>query len=337
MLYSNIPDFSRMNDQRSTRTPDARSIPAQWHRPITPGVPHVAGPSRKSRRFIVMALVALLGGYFLLFGVNSSSGVIHALSNAAEQRAAEAAAQAAAAAQKARMDTYATTVNKIIAEHTGQDIAVSSVDVSDGAITSLGDNGTFTGASTAKLITAIAVLRQVESGDISLTDKISGISVQTLLKNMVVNSDNAAWEALNGYLTHETLADYMTRLGWTDYDPDVNTFIPADMARLMQQFYTGKLVDSEHKQLLLSYMGQSIKQDYIVGSVQQYGTGYTVYHKAGWLEGLMHDVAIISNGKKTIVLTIYTYTGYGVGDNADTQATFHAITEAAMAAYFPVS
>lgn len=338
MLYSNLPDLSRNSSGRYSRAPAPRSmpsIPAQWHQPV------VVVPTRRTRRFMLAAVIAALGGYLLLFGINSQSGVIHALSNAVEQRKADEAAQTAAAAaavaKKARLQTYETTVNQIIAAHPDQDIAVSSIDVSDNSLTSLGDDGTFTGASTAKLITAIAVLHEIESGDMTLNDKISGVSVQTLLKKMVVNSDNNAWEALNAYLTHATLQDYMTSLGWTKYDPDVNTFVPAEMARLIQQFYEGKLVNGAHKALLLSYMKQSVKQDYIVDSVQSYGSDFTVYHKAGWLDGLMHDVAIISNGKTTIVLTIYTYTGYTDGDNADNQATFKAITQAALAAYFPAS
>jgi beta-lactamase class A len=60
-----------------------------------------------------------------------------------------------------------------------------------------------------------------------------------------------------------------------------------------------------------------------------------VYHKAGWLDGLMHDVAIISNGQKTIVLSIYSYNKVSEGDSPANQEVFKQITQAALQAYFP--
>jgi beta-lactamase class A len=281
---------------------------------------------------LAAVFVVFIFGFILIHSLAGSGTFAEAFSSITTS-----SDEKAAAAKEIRMQEYKTTVDKIIAAHPDQNIAVSSIDLSDNSLTALGDSGTYTGASTAKLITAIAILHQTELGTITLSDDLNGVTVRTLLQNMIVNSDNDAWLTLNTYLTHETLGNYMTTLGWKDYDPDVNTFIPADMARLMQKFYEGKLINDSHKQFLLGLMQQANKQDYIVDSVQTAGSGYTVYHKAGWLDGLMHDVAIINDGKKTIVLTIYTYSDDAAGDCAANQTTFKDITAAAMQAYFPSS
>lgn len=249
-----------------------------------------------------------------------------------------AAAAKATAEKQARMQTYTDTVNKLIAANPSVDIAVSTADTTSDAASdsiSLGDQGTFTGASTAKLITALTLLHQIEQGKLTLNTRIQGQTASALLQDMVINSDNDAWQTLNDYLTHPLLKSYMAELGFTEYDPDVNTFLPSDMTLLMKKFYNGQLLNKSDTDLLLSEMQQANKQEYIVDSVP---AGYTVYHKAGWLDGLMHDVAIISNGQKAIVLSIYTYSGDNtVGDNQSNQDLFKQITAAALQAYFPAN
>lgn len=246
-----------------------------------------------------------------------------------------AAAAKETAAKQARMKTYIDTVNSLIAANPSEDIAVSTADVSSDSASdsiTLGDQGTFTAASTGKLITAVTFMNQVEQGKATLGTYIDGQTAGSLLQTMIVNSDNDAWHSLNDYLTHPVLESYMTQLGMTEYDPDANTVLPSDMTLLMKKFYNGQLLNKSDTDLLLSYMQQANKQEYIVSDVP---AGYTVYHKAGWLDGLMHDVAIISNGQKAIVLSIYTYSGDNtLGDNQANQALFKQITTAALQAYF---
>lgn len=244
-------------------------------------------------------------------------------------------AEKAAAAQKIRMDSYTTTVNQLIAAHPEENITVSTIDLSSGSALTLGDKGTYTAASTAKIITAVTLLHEVEEGQMSLSTEIDGQTAQDLLQNMIINSDNDAWHSLNDYMTHDALAAYMTQLGWTHYDTDNNTLLPSEMASLVQKLYKGQILDQAHTQQLLALMQQANKQEYIVDSVP---AGYTVYHKAGWLDGLMHDVAVVSNGKKAIVLAIYTYNNNSDNnDNPASQALFKQITDAALQAYFPAS
>jgi beta-lactamase class A len=222
-----------------------------------------------------------------------------------------------------RIQTYTDTINSLVAANRDENITVSTIDLSNDSRLTLGDPGTYTAASTAKMITAITLLHEVEQGRATLNKSLEGQKARQLLQNMVVNSDNAAWQTLNSYLTHDTLKTYMSQLGLVEYDPDVNTVQPSDI---------GELLDKTHTGLLLSYMKQANKTEYIADNVP---AGFSVYHKAGWLEGLMHDVAIISNGQKTIVLAIYTFNPTAPGDSAANQELYKSITQAALKAYFP--
>lgn len=230
-----------------------------------------------------------------------------------------------------RMKSYTATVNALVASRPNQTITVSTRDLSGNSTLTLGSPGTYTGASTSKLISAITYLDQVERGKTTLDRKIQGETARFWLQRMIVHSDNGAWQNINDYLTHPTLRTYMARQGWTEYDPSVNSLLPSEMATLMQQLYQGDLLDKEHTTLLLDLMRDANKQDYIASAVPE---GYTVYHKAGWLNGLMHDVAIISDGKKTIVLAIYTFQESGEADGPENRELFRAITKAALQAYF---
>jgi beta-lactamase class A len=301
--------------------------------------PAVSTKRRSVVKPLVATFVMALVAFTLFKGYAGSHSVAQAIAQSSPVAqvakmvdSTPSAAQKAAADKESRMQTYTKTVNDLIAAHPGENIAVSTIDLSDGNSLTVGDQGTFTAASTAKLITAITLLHQADLGQTSLAKKVDGQTIGTLLKNMIVNSDNDAWNSLNyHYLSHATLKSYMTSQGYSEYDPDANTLLPVNMAQLIKKLYEGELLGKENTDLLLSYMQQANKREYIVAGIP---SGYTVYHKAGWLDGLMHDVAIISNGQNTIVLAIYTYNGTSDGDVAANQDLFKQITSAALQAYF---
>lgn len=344
MLYSNLPYYRRASSVRP-RPLEQRAAPRSTTgqkpiRSVTRGIPvrppvAAAAPNRLADIFgqlrarlqpsmLIVFVVAIVGFVFVQHIILPGIGrAFSSLTTSSEEKSKKS--------MEARMETYADTVNKLIAARPGANIAVSTYDLSDGSSKTLGDPGTFTAASTAKLITAITLLHQSENDGASLSRKLDGVSAGDHLRNMIVDSDNDAWQRLNDYVTHDNLQAYMASLGWTEYDPEINTLLPADMARLMAKLYEGKLLSREHTDLLLGYMQDANKQEYIVDAVPD---GYRVYHKAGWLDGLMHDVAIISDGKKTIALAIYTFSSDEQGDSLANEKLFAAATRAAVKAYF---
>jgi hypothetical protein len=272
---------------RRPQAPRTRNTASYISRPVTTPSPRqtrqalfeknmrtTAQPAKTRRLFkrpLVAALAIALIGFTVFHGFSKSHNVAQAIVSASPIADAKklidpsaSAAAKAASAQEERMNTYQKTVNAIIAAHSDESIAVSTADVSSEAASSsitLGDQGTFTGASTAKLITAVTLLHQIEQGKLTINTRIKGQAAGTLLQDMIINSDNVAWQTLNDYLTHPTLKNYMAQLGFVEYDPDVNTFLPSDMTLLMKKFYNGQVLNKSNTDLLLSYMKQANKQE----------------------------------------------------------------------------
>jgi beta-lactamase class A len=320
--HSSVPSAWSRPERAAYRQPAAKST-SGWSFPKL-DLPRLRFPIRP--RQAAVAGVLLLMGISFMTGTFPPSAITQAFAGLTTSEA-----EKAEEARKVRMDKYAADINRIIAARAGQNIAVSTIDLSDGKALTLGDQGTFTAASTAKLVTAITLLHEVETGKISLNKYISGVRAGDLLERMIVDSDNIAWQALNDYLTHDTLQAYTAQLGWTDYDTDINSLLPSDMAVLAAKLYKGELLDAANTRLLLGLMQDANRQEYIVTNVPV--AGFTVYHKAGWLDGLMHDVAIIESGKKSIALAIYTFSDDSEGDSLANQELFAEITRATLSAY----
>ena len=272
--------------------------------------------SLRTRAYLVMAVMLFVGGYA------AWNNHVSAEALAAHQ----AQLQAAAEAQR-KADAFGDQVQALL---TGQTDMLSIAVASDTqSVKTYGSTDTFDGASTAKLLTAADYLHHVEQGSASLTQKIDGRSAQSWLRAMIVQSDDTAWAALNGYLTHDDLVTYGNSIGFTNYDPEVNTFTASDVARLMQQLYTGKLLNTSHRALLLNYLSSANYRQYIVAAVPSTDT---VYHKVGWDGDTINDAAIITKGQKYAVLVIFS-NGNGSYDTAARTQLIHTITNDAVAAY----
>lgn len=200
---------------------------------------------------------------------------------------------------------FESKLKKIIAQNSDVEISVTIIDLDTNASYDYGLSPTipYEAASVAKLITAACVLHQVEAGKLSLTQSIQGKSIQSIMQKMIVESDNASWKLLNDKLGHPTLNTYASSIGMKTYDSDVNQVVPKDIALLLQKLYRYQLVTKEHSKLLLSYMANANRTDFLKAGIP---SGVSFYHKAGWVEDRDHDAAIIDNGDRRLALVVFT-------------------------------
>lgn len=227
--------------------------------------------------------------------------------------------------------TYKAAIQAVFDANPDIRATVITVNLKTGQKVQLGSTEPYTAASTAKLLTAVTYFLQVEKGAASL-DKImsNGQSAQYNLQQMIVLSDNDCWTVLNKYLTHAKLSAEATAIGMTAYDPDNNVLAANDTALLLQQLYDGKLINQANREMLLGWMEKANYRENIVAAVP---AGYTVYHKVGILDDLLHDAAIITKGDEALELVIYT-DGGGTYESDAQVNMMHSITTAALAAYF---
>ena len=232
----------------------------------------------------------------------------------------QAAAAPATEAPRAAVDVDAE-IKRILAENPGYRIGVALADTSGGEPRSYGDGTEFVAASTAKIITAAAYYYLVETGEKSLDVPLGSYDAQFQLKAMVNASSNDAWLLLMQDIGYPKLIEYAASIG-ISYDPEQNLLTPAEMAELLRQLSTGKLLNAEHTQELLGYMQQTNNERLIPAAV---GPDITVQHKYGELEGYVHDAALLSSGERSYALAIYTW-----GEDGESEArlaVIHAVTD----------
>jgi beta-lactamase class A len=256
------------------------------------------------------------------------------LSSPARAKASQAGHAAAAAAKKPppiNQAALAAQVNQDI-NASNLETGVSIIDLTNNRRYDYGLGDTeYIAASTTKLLSASLFLHDVEQGQASLNQPLGGTTAQAEMQKMIVVSDDTAWEDFNNLLGHPALLAYAHSLGMNSYDPDNNLITSDDLALLLSSLYQDKLLDSQHTNLLLSYMQQADYTQYIGGVIPK---GVKFYHKIGFLDDRVMDAAIIDNGKHPYVLVIFTKDPSGTSyDQTAGLQVFHGITTATLTAF----
>jgi beta-lactamase class A len=269
--------------------------------------------------FFVMAALLVTVGLFV--GVpGKSKGEVKATSTSV----AKAVEVKPELPKKLDFTTMNNSINTEIQKYPYMDIGVAVVDIKTGDSQAYGVQNPFVAASTAKMLTAIAFLHDVEQGKATLTQQVGNRSAKDALQALIIDSDNDAWNDFNnGVMSHAELAAYATSIGLTNYNPNTNTITPTSVAKLLSDLYQEKLLSHEHTQLLLSYMAQAKEVEFIVNAVP---TGTKVYHKPGYLADRVHDAAIIDNGKRPYVLIIFSKSHTNGYDMSKGETLFKQIT-----------
>jgi beta-lactamase class A len=268
----------------------------------------------KTLAIIIVLIVGVLGLHCLLPGKSS-----------AQSRSG----QPAAVSQQA-LSTMGTRINNVLGANQAVDISVTVTNLKTGQSESYGPAVAYEAASVAKLITAADLLHQTESGQQKLAETLEDSNSASYdLRQMIVVSDNTAWQSLTDQLTLDGLGTYSQSIGINDYDLDDNTLQTADIALLLQKLYDGTLLNKADTKLLLGYMEVANENSFIPPAVPP---GITVYHKAGVLDDRIHDAAIIADPNHPVSIVIFT-NGHGTGDDAARTAAIQAITKAVLAAY----
>jgi beta-lactamase class A len=225
----------------------------------------------------------------------------------------------------------ASQINQVI-NGSSLEVGASIIDLTNNQRYDYGLGDTeYIAASTTKLLSASLFLHDVEQGQDSLSQPLGGSTAQAEMQKMIVISDDDAWVDFNNLLGHSALLQYAQSLGMNSYDPDNNTITSDDLALMLARLYQGKLLNTQHTNLLLGYMAQADYKQYIGGVIPQ---GVKFYHKIGFLDDRVMDAAIIDNGKHPYVLVIFTKDPSGISyDQAAGEQAFHDITSATLTAF----
>ena len=213
----------------------------------------------------------------------------------------------AAAASSPSLTTLEQQLNSMVAGKSA-DVGIAALDLNSGETVSIKGNTPFPMASTVKVAVAALYLAQVDNGRRSLDDTINGQSARSLMKRMLVHSDNQATDVLladlggphavhdwlqangvTGLRVDRTIAELLhsRRDLWDRRDSST----PDAMVDLLKRIYKAELIKPDSRNFLLDLMAQCQTGR---NRMKALLPGVPVEHKTGTLDGLADDVGFLT-------------------------------------------
>ena len=175
----------------------------------------------------------------------------------------------------------------------------------EGARRSARYNGSqqFITASTYKLFVAYGTLKKIEAKDWKWTDDVvDGRNLSTCFDDMIVKSDNPCAEASYKKIGYQNVIDDVRKLGLSDttLSAGEQRTTADDLRIFLVKLQDGSIdLNSSSKDRLISAMKRNEYRQGIPA-----GASGDVADKVGFLDGLLHDAAIVYSPKGIYVLTI---------------------------------
>ncbi|WP_226759169.1 serine hydrolase [Arthrobacter sp. SO3] len=220
-------------------------------------------------------------------------------------------------------------INAVLTANSGYRVGVALIDVRDGAVHEYGVKTKFVAASTGKILAAAAYYHLVETGKASLAARMGASTAGQQIRQMVQQSNNESWALILNAVGYNGLTDYAASLG-IPYDRTVNSLTPAEMAKILAELYSGRLLNPANTAQLLSYMQKTNYERLIPAAVP---AGVSVFHKYGLLNGYLHDASILVQGERAFVFVVYTL-GWDGPEGAARRNVFHELTGKVTAGLF---
>ena len=205
--------------------------------------------------------------------------------------------------------SYTKTSTGIAAmlEHYAKDhpgtFGVSFVELGGGKRAEYNSSQSFITASTYKLFVAYGTLKKVEKKDWKWSDQVTGgRDLATCFEDMIAKSDNPCAETLYKKIGYQKVINDVRKLGLggTVLAADGQRTTAADLALFLNKLKTGSIdLKAASRDRLLGAMGRNTYRQGIPA-----GTNGKVAAKVGFLNGLLHDAAIVSSPKGDYVLVV---------------------------------
>ncbi len=165
-------------------------------------------------------------------------------------------------------------------------------------------NKSFTTASTYKLFIAYSSLKRIEEGHWQWADQIhGGRNLDRCFDDMIVKSDNACAETLLQKIGFREITNEIQALGLkstTFLSGDTPQTTAGDLSNFLAILHAGQMLSQQgSRDRLIGAMTRNIYRQGIPA-----GASGQVANKVGFLNGLLHDAAIVYSPSGTYVLTI---------------------------------
>lgn len=199
------------------------------------------------------------------------------------------------------------------------DFAIS-IRLSNGSLLHANGTKTYHPASTYKMFVGWAVLKQIEAGKMQWSDQtVNGQTVAQCFDAMIIRSDNPCGEWFGEKITWATVNTMLRGIGFTCTNLQSAWLSCAnDQTLFLQKLQAEQLMNAGSTSRLLDVMKRQI---YRAGIPK--GVGGTVADKVGFINGYLHDSAIVYAPGGTYELSILSK-GSSWGAIADAAAKIKA-------------
>ncbi len=183
-------------------------------------------------------------------------------------------------------------------------------------------------ASLSKLVQAILIVNKVEKGQMAFDQRLkalpedlssgsgelyktigeSSLTVEELLQELIVNSDNTAQNIFRHYLDFSDYQDFQNNTGLQDLYNEKGFISSKEYTRILRVLYTSNFLKPENSQKILKYMSQSSFKDYLSQGIpdgvvfaHKYGENkdYNIFADSGivYVPGKPYMISVIIKGK----------------------------------------
>lgn len=183
----------------------------------------------------------------------------------------------------------------------------------------------FTAASVNKIPIVAALYYYAGKGEIDLDERVtvqsadiqdfgtgsirydppgSVYTIKTLAKLAIEQSDNTAAYVLGNYTVGlDKVQSLMTQWGLTQTDMVNNKTSNRDMSILFEKIYKGEITNAASTQEMLAFFKDTDFEDRLPALLSE---STTVYHKIGNEIAVMHDAGVVTDGKVTYYIGVFT-------------------------------
>ncbi|MBJ7602450.1 MAG: serine hydrolase [Candidatus Dormibacteraeota bacterium] len=226
---------------------------------------------------------------------------------------------------------------------TGGSFGVYLEQLSSGRTLAVGQDTSMEAASVIKIPVALYLLNQVDAGQPKLSDKVKleardfmggtgilygsakagdEISYQDLLADLIRQSDNTAWQALQRVLDPAKIDSFAAAQGAPDCHQLSDQCTARQAGQLLSKLGRGGLLSGDSTNRLIQLLETTVFND----RINYYLSGVSIAHKIGIDGNVINDCGIVYSSAGAFTICVFTRT-------ADQPTGIQAIRDIARAAY----
>lgn len=213
-------------------------------------------------------------------------------------------------------------------------ISIYYENINSGANISINKDLRLFPASLSKLVQAILIMRKIEISKMTLDQELKAlpsdissdsgnlyqtigdrsISVDELLKELLVNSDNTAQNIFKHYLDFSDYADFQNKTGLQDLYNSEGFISAKEYTRILRVLYTSNFLEPENSEKILKLMAESKFKEYLSQGIPEdvvfahkYGENkdYSIFADSGivYVPNKPYFISVIIKGKDSGIET----------------------------------